>query len=140
MNTHEVVAKQNTKRKTTVHKIAFSAYNMIVWTDSAGMLMRWLDPVPGEAAPKNRKNMSSDFSKSNTRKTTDALFDDVPMIDDTASVGDGDKDNMLEEGNPDEQDDDWIIDDLGDGMKDKAETEMAGPGVREMGKRPLRAV
>lgn len=95
----------------------------MAWTDSNGNLTRWPEAVP-TTLPSPTKAFAASLTASVHQKAGNSLFDNegedvgAPAID-----GDGDIDL-------DEPDEDWIIDDIGDGMKDKNEKDF---GLREMG-------
>lgn len=118
--------------------------NLLAWTDTEGSLIRWRGCVPADGL--DPVKISTHVATVNKplpppvkRKGTPDLFDfdldeakemeadpDADMEDDTGNAAMGDL-----------PDDDWILDDLGDGMKDEDEKEkdrrLGGGAVREMG-------
>lgn len=115
-----------------MHQLAFSpSANVLAWTDSQGSLTRWPDVIPA-SAPSPIKAVTSTAGPSVPvrRQATPLLF---AQDEDTAGKGPAGKDDDVAGGDIDldEQDDDWIVDDLGGGMEDKPVKEY---GAREMGK------
>lgn len=102
-----------------IHQLVFSSsHNLLAWTDSNGNLTRWPEAVP-TTLPSPTGAFAANLA-TNTARTS--LFDNESTdVGDAALDGDGDIDL-------DEPDEDWIIDDIGDGMKDRD-----FGGAREMG-------
>ena len=104
-------------------QIAFSpTENLLAWTDTEGVLSRWRDAIPaGSPDPVRQTAASSAHGTTTKRKSTPPLF--------------GEEADVNAEGDP--YGDDWIIDDLGNGMEDEPEgvrATRAGDGfVKEMG-------
>ncbi|KAG1752912.1 hypothetical protein EDB19DRAFT_1670517 [Suillus lakei] len=104
-------------------QIAFSpTENLLAWTDTEGVLCRWRDAIPaGSPDPVRQTAASSAQGTTTKRKSTPPLWGEEP---DVAAEG----------GDP--YGDDWIIDDLGNGMEDEpegAKATRAGDGfVKEM--------
>lgn len=115
---------------TFIHRLAFSpAHNLLAWTDSAGIFTRWPDVIPPTAPSPIKPAPSAGMSVPVRRQVT-PLFgqdDDTTPAKENADV-DAEIDADLEE-----RDDDWIIDDIGDGLQEKEEKEYAANGPREMG-------
>ncbi|OBZ68085.1 Minichromosome loss protein 1 [Grifola frondosa] len=115
-----------------ITQMAFSpSQNLLAWVDSGGVLTRWPEPIPASAPDPVR---TSAGTKSVTvpvkRKASPTLFDD-----DNAVVGDASGNVDLEEDlGIDLDNDDWILDDLGDGMQDDDESKRFGgkDGIKEM--------
>ncbi|KAL5507206.1 MCL1 [Sanghuangporus vaninii] len=126
--TRRVIAHQEIPQNSTVHSLAFSAgHNLLAWTDSNGNLTRWPAVIPASHPSPTKQNTSVSIGIPTRRPGTPTLFgDDAAGAGDGIGAGDGDIDL---DGAIDEHDDDWIIDDLGDGMKDKPDQEY---GLREM--------
>ncbi|KAG2756173.1 hypothetical protein P692DRAFT_20826324 [Suillus brevipes Sb2] len=104
-------------------QIAFSpTENLLAWTDTEGVLSRWRDAIPAGSPDPVRQTAASGAQGTTTkRKPTPPLWGEEPDAD-------------AEGGDP--YGDDWIIDDLGDGMEDEpenAKATCAGDGfVKEM--------
>ena len=121
--------------------MAFSpAKNLLAWTDAAGDLTRWIDPIPSSSPDPVKLSVgSSSVTISTKRKGTPTLFDDDnvddarPTTDKLPTAEDLDGDLGIDLDN-----DDWILDDLGDGMEDDGEARRlaAEGGIREMGEFP----
>lgn len=106
-------------------QICFSpTENLLAWTDTEGILSRWRDAVPASSPDPVRQTVASNAQGTTTkRKSTPPLWGEEANIDaerDDAYGGD-----------------DWIIDDLGNGMEEESEGAKAartGDGfVKEMG-------
>ncbi|EJD03058.1 WD40 repeat-like protein [Fomitiporia mediterranea MF3/22] len=128
--TRRVVARQSLPQNTTIHSLAFSStHNLLAWTDNSGNLTRWPNAVPislpSPTKPVATNGMSIPMQR---RPDTSALF-----LDDAADAAEGDDGGDVnldvDAGGLDEHDEDWIIDDLGDGLKESGEKEY---GLREM--------
>lgn len=123
MTSHEI------PQNTVIHSLAFSAaHNLLAWTDSNGILTRWPGAVPASLPSPTKPTAANGLSVPVQRQATPTLFAD----DTTGAAGrdDGGELDIDLDGALDEPDDDWIIDDLGDAMKDKGEKDY---GLREMG-------
>lgn len=120
-------------------QLAFSPKdNILAWTDMGGIFTRWHDAVPSNFPdPNKRPTANGTAAVPLSRKGLD-LFDEEAAGGDTGDQDDGkdgadvDMDIGIEG-----VDDDWIIDDVGDGMQDAPESARkwdGAEGVREMGK------
>lgn len=113
-----------------IHSLAFSAaHNLLAWTDSNGNLTRWPGAVPPSLPSPTKVANIAGISSS---KRVDALT----LFDDTAEAAGGDEGGDADVDLAavlDENDDDWIIDDVGDGMKDTVDKDFGKSGLREMG-------
>ncbi|KAG1751494.1 WD40 repeat-like protein [Suillus paluster] len=104
-------------------QIAFSpTENLLAWTDTDGVLSRWRDAIPDSSPDPVRQTAASSAQGTTTkRKSTPPLWGEEADVD-------------AEGGDP--YGDDWIIDDLGNGMEDEPEgarAKRAGDGfVKEM--------
>ncbi|KZT29190.1 hypothetical protein NEOLEDRAFT_1057404 [Neolentinus lepideus HHB14362 ss-1] len=87
--------------------------NLLAWTDTDGLLTRWPKPIPPTSPdPVKHSAVASVTTVPVERKTTSSLFDD--------GVGaNKDKDKDDTEPEIDLDNDDWILDDIGDGMQDE---------------------
>lgn len=119
----------------TVTQLAFSpTQNLLAWTDMDGVLTRWPEPIPASSPdPIKLQASSTTASVPMRRKNALNLFDDnadeEPKT--TSHVDDIDLDDGVEE---DLYDDDWIMDDIGGGLKDDNEDVLRpGKEIREMG-------
>jgi chromosome transmission fidelity protein 4 len=112
--------------------IAFSPiHNMVAWSDKDGVLTRWTSPIPSnlpspitmeKIKDKPKTTAANDAITANKAKFAALFGEDVNGAD----GGDEDDEDMY--------DDDWIIDDIGVGVKDKDEKQRKSGGLREMGK------
>ncbi|KAG5642487.1 hypothetical protein DXG03_002737 [Asterophora parasitica] len=97
--------------------LAFSPQeNLVAWTDSEGEFNRWSKPISDNFPdPVKRSSTSTNAAATIPTRPKTALFDDIlksprPLPgDDAEHEGYGDNDE------------DWIIDDLGDGLQDVPE-------------------
>ena len=115
-----------------VTQLAFSpSQNMLAWTDMDGTLTRWPSPIPATAPdPVSTTKTSKTTTIPVTRGVTPTLFDQ-----DLEAPANGGRDVDLDEDmGIDLENDDWILDDLGDGMADDEKKWAGKDGVREMGK------
>lgn len=120
-----------------ITQIAFSpSRNILAWTDSAGDLTRWCDPIPASAPdPVKLSAGTTAVGVPVKRKATPTLFDGDNVITGRADKGKTRDDAMDEDLGIDLDNDDWILDDLGDGMNDEdgEARQIAGEGgIREM--------
>jgi chromosome transmission fidelity protein 4 len=106
-------------------QIAFSpTENLLAWTDTEGVLSRWRDAIPASSPdPVRQTAVSSAQGTTTKRKSTPPLWGEEVAVD--------------AEGDDPYGGDDWIIDDLGNGMEEEPEgvrATRAGDGfVKEMG-------
>lgn len=121
-----------------ITQLAFSpTENLIAWTDTDGVLTRWLHPIPDEYPDPIKSSIASAGSATVPvkRKSSPGLFGNDPF---NVGVGVGSRDDVgdmdLDIGMGD-IDDDWIIDDIGGGLQDEPEVgKRSGDGfVKEMG-------
>ncbi|TCD67448.1 hypothetical protein EIP91_012365 [Steccherinum ochraceum] len=113
-----------------VTQLAFSpSQNLLAWTDIDGVLTRWPNPIPATAPdPVKITYASNTATVPLKRGVTPTLFDQ----DVDAKVG-GDADVDLDDLMGEEVDnEDWILDDLGDGMVDDEKQWAGKSGVKEM--------
>jgi chromosome transmission fidelity protein 4 len=95
--------------------ISFSpSENLLAWTCMDGTLVRLTNPITSDFPDPNQK-----VSERKAVSTTSAKRDYDPF---------GDDDTV-----PAEYDDDWVIDDLGDGLRDEPARETGGHYAKEMG-------
>jgi hypothetical protein len=114
-----------------VTQIAFSpTENLLAWTDFAGSLHRWSDPIPSSSPSPVASLSTSALTRPLRRGPTPTLFDDEaighkPDQQEDAAVG----------GVDDFENEDWILDDIGDGMEDDADAQGDDGNaiVKEMG-------
>ncbi|KAJ8597474.1 WD40 repeat-like protein [Rhizopogon salebrosus TDB-379] len=105
-------------------QIAFSpTENLLAWTDTEGVLSRWRDAIPASSPdPIRQTAVSSAQGTTTKRKSTPPLWGEEVAVD--------------AEGDDPYGGDDWIIDDLGNGMEEEPEgvrATRAGDGfVKEM--------
>lgn len=119
-----------------ITQLAFSpSQNLLAWTDNEGILTWWREPVPaGSPDPIKQSGAANPQGGSTKHKvpaTSWGTDDDVNISSvDSKGIAAG------ENGDGNEYGDDWIIDDLGDGMEDEAEgngkTEGENKFVKEM--------
>ena len=116
-----------------ITQIAFSpTKNLLAWTDFAGSLYRWSEPVPSSSPSPVASTSTSSLTRPVRRGPTPTLFDDdavVPTSNQQANedTGLGGVDNFENE--------DWILDDVGDGLEDDvgAQGDDGHEFVKEMG-------
>jgi chromosome transmission fidelity protein 4 len=116
-----------------VTQIAFSpTRNLLAWTDFAGSLYRWSDPIPSSSPSPVTSVSTSALTRPIRRGPTPTLFDDDAIAH--KSNPQGNKDIDLG-GTDDFENEDWILDDVGDGMVDNvgAHGDDSGEFVKEMG-------
>ncbi|KAI0371170.1 hypothetical protein BV20DRAFT_965857 [Pilatotrama ljubarskyi] len=107
--------------------------NLLAWTDTAGDLTRWPDPIPA-SAPDPVKLSAGTHSVTMPVKrkgTPTLLFDDDSVAEKARGADDVDADEDL---GIDLDNDDWILDDLGGGLDDDGEAKRlaAEGGIKEM--------
>lgn len=117
--------------------MAFSpTKNLLVWTDTAGDLTRWREPIPASAPdPVKLSAATSSVTVSVKRKGSPTLFDDDADVRFNGDKG-KEKDTMVEDDlGIDLDNDDWILDDVGalDDDDGEARRIAAEGGIREMG-------
>ncbi|KAI0305537.1 WD40 repeat-like protein [Multifurca ochricompacta] len=105
-----------------VTQLAFSpTKNLLAWADFTGSLYRWSDPIPSSSPSPVDPVATSLVTRPKRRGATPTLFDDdatarkpnEPVKEDTGLGGAEDFEN-----------EDWILDDVGDGMED----DLGAPG------------
>jgi hypothetical protein len=112
--------------------ISFSpTKNILAWTDFAGSLYRWSDPIPSSSPSPVASTSTSAVTRPVRRGPTPTLFDDEAVgtskqqANEDVGVGGAD----------DFENEDWILDDVGDGMQDNvgAQEDDGHEFVKEMG-------
>ncbi|KAH9045120.1 hypothetical protein EDB84DRAFT_1469307 [Lactarius hengduanensis] len=94
-----------------VTQIAFSpTRNLLAWTDFAGSLYRWSDPIPSTSPSPVASAPTSALTRPVRRGPTPTLFDDDPKSHQ--------KDDVAVGGVDDFENEDWILDDVGGGLED----------------------
>ncbi|KAH9176634.1 WD40 repeat-like protein [Lactarius sanguifluus] len=94
-----------------VTQIAFSpTRNLLAWTDFAGSLYRWSDPIPSTSPSPVASAPTSALTRPVRRGPTPTLFDDDPKSHQKGDVAVGGVDDF--------ENDDWILDDVGGGLED----------------------
>jgi chromosome transmission fidelity protein 4 len=99
-----------------ITQIAFSpTKNLLAWTDFAGSLYRWSDPIPSSSPSPVVSTSTSALTRPVRRGPTLTLFDDEAVAHTSKQqanedVGLGEADDFENE--------DWILDDVGDGLGD----------------------
>jgi hypothetical protein len=101
-----------------ITQISFSpTRNILAWTDFAGSLYRWSDPIPSSSPSPVASTSTPALTRPVRRGPTPTLFDDE-------AVGHTSKQHANEDvglgGADDFENEDWILDDVGDGMEDDA--------------------
>ncbi|KAI0283622.1 hypothetical protein BGY98DRAFT_1093722 [Russula aff. rugulosa BPL654] len=99
-----------------ITQLSFSpTRNILAWTDFAGSLYRWSDPIPSSSPSPVASTSTSAVTRPVRRGPTPTLFDDE-------AVGHTSKQQANEDvgvgGADDFENEDWILDDVGDGMQD----------------------
>lgn len=89
--------------------------NLLAWTDFAGSLYRWSDPIPSSSPSPVASTSTSALTRPVRRGPTPTLFDDE--ADGHASKQQVNEDTGLG-GADDFENEDWILDDVGDGRED----------------------
>lgn len=121
-------------------QLAFSPReNMLAWTDMGGIFTRWHDAVPSSFTDPNKQPFTNGAATTSLSRKELDLFGEEAAGDGLGEPTDDLKGNDVDmdigiEG----VDDDWIIDDVGDGLQDAPEAVRkwdGGDGVREMGKK-----
>ncbi|KAI6046131.1 hypothetical protein EDC04DRAFT_2865000 [Pisolithus marmoratus] len=107
--------------KAIITQLAFSpTQNLLAWTDSEGILTWWREPVPAGTADPIKQSGAANIQGGSTKNKVPptswgADCDATTGGVDGKGIGPGGK------GDENEYGDDWIIDDLGDGMEDEVE-------------------
>ena len=116
-----------------ITQLSFSpTRNILAWTDFAGSLYRWSDPIPSSSPSPVASTSTSAVTRPVRRGPTPTLFDDE-------AVGHTSKQQANEDvgvgGADDFENEDWILDDVGDGMQDDvgAHGDDGHDFVKEMG-------
>jgi chromosome transmission fidelity protein 4 len=117
-----------------VTQIAFSpTRNLLAWTDFAGSLYRWSDPIPS-TSPSPVASAPTALTRPVRRGPTPTLFDDDQVAHQ--------KDDVAIGGTDDFENEDWILDDVGAGLEEDdigARVDDGNAFVKEMGRSiPLR--
>lgn len=106
--------------------------NLLAWTTRGGTLYRWTDVIPSSSPSPVTAVASATTTRPVQRSRVPDLFG-IDDVEDTAAPAEPNVDDV----DIDDQflDDNWVIDDLGDGMADGGGDEERGRGgfVREMG-------
>ena len=115
-----------------ITQLSFSpTKNLLAWTDFAGSLYRWSDPIPSSSPSPVASTSTSALTRPVRRGPTPTLFDDE-------AVGHSSRKQTDEDvglgGADDFENEDWILDDVGDGMEDDvAQGDDGHEFVKEMG-------
>lgn len=116
-----------------VTQIAFSpTKNLLAWSDFAGSLHRWSDPIPSSSPSPVASVSTSASTRPVRRGPTPTLFDDEA----TAHKSNQQANEDIDQGGADDfENEDWILDDVGDGMADDvgANGDNDNEFVKEMG-------
>ncbi|KAI9461236.1 hypothetical protein BJY52DRAFT_217010 [Lactarius psammicola] len=97
-----------------VTQIAFSpTRNLLAWTDFAGSLYRWSDPIPSTSPSPVASAPTSALTRPVRRGPTPTLFDD-----DHVAPKSHQKDDVAIGGMDDFETEDWILDDIGGGLEE----------------------
>ncbi|RPD78202.1 hypothetical protein L226DRAFT_551036 [Lentinus tigrinus ALCF2SS1-7] len=119
-----------------ITQMAFSpTKNLLVWTDTAGDLTRWREPIPASAPDPVKLSVgTSSVTVPIKRKGTPTLFDDDTNIRSKADKGTTKDTEVEDDLGIDLDNDDWILDDVGTMDDDDGEARRlaAEGGVREM--------
>ncbi|KAI8993813.1 hypothetical protein BD414DRAFT_480518 [Trametes punicea] len=121
-----------------VTQMAFSpSKNLLAWTDTAGDLTRWPEPIPSSAPDPVKVSVgTSSVTAPVQRKEAPTLFDDDASATVQVTKPRGTNDTQLDEDlGIDLDNDDWILDDLGGGLDDddgEARLLAAEGGIKEM--------
>jgi len=116
-----------------VTQIAFSpTKNLLAWTDFAGSLYRWSDPIPSSSPSPVASVSTSASTRPVRRGPTPTLFDDEAVAHKSNQQANEDIDLGATD---DFENEDWILDDVGDGMADDvgANGDNGKEFVKEMG-------
>ena len=116
-----------------VTQIAFSpTRNLLAWTDFAGSLYRWSDPIPSTSPSPVASAPTSALTRPVRRGPTPTLFDD-----DQVAPKSHQKDDVAIGGADDFENEDWILDDIGGGLEEDdigAQADDGNAFVKEMGR------
>ncbi|KAG6336624.1 hypothetical protein ID866_2463 [Astraeus odoratus] len=98
-------------------QLAFSpSQNLLAWTDSEGILTWWREPVPASSPDPTKQSVAAGVQGASVKpKATPTLWDEERDANVTSGKGADTNNDANEYG------DDWIIDDLGDGMEGEGE-------------------
>ncbi|KAI9509164.1 hypothetical protein F5148DRAFT_1275403 [Russula earlei] len=104
-----------------VTQIAFSpTRNLLAWTDHAGSLYRWSDPIPSSSPNPVASTSTSALTRPLRRGLTPTLFDD----DAVAHKQNQQANDDIDAGGVDDfENEDWILDDVGDRMEDDVDAQ-----------------
>ncbi|GLB45067.1 putative minichromosome loss protein, Mcl1, middle region [Lyophyllum shimeji] len=120
--TRRVVASQAGTPGAIITHLAFSpSENLLAWTDSEGGFNRWPKAVPDHFPDPVKRSIATTAPATIPARPKTTLFDDIAEATSTTGRETLDDDVDLDAGFGD-VDDDWIIDDLGGGLRDEAET------------------
>ncbi|KAG6918076.1 hypothetical protein DXG01_016735 [Tephrocybe rancida] len=132
--TRRVIASHPATPGATITHLAFSPKdNLLAWTDTEGGFSRWHKAIPDTFPDPVRRSIVTSAAATVTGKTKTTLFDDIAEATSAGAQLPEEDDVDLDTGFGDIDIDDWIIDDLGGGMKDIPETARKSDGfVKEM--------
>lgn len=118
--------------------MAFSpSKNLLAWTDTAGDLTRWPDPIPSSAPDPVKISVGTNsVTVPVKRKGTPTLFDDDNVITSRAEKPNRGDADLEEDLGIDIDNDDWILDDMDGALNDDGEAKRLANegGVKEMGR------
>lgn len=116
-----------------ITQIAFSpTRNLLAWTDFAGSLYRWSEPIPSSSPSPVASVSTSALTRPLRRGPTPTLFDDDAVGHNSNQQPNED---IVIDGAEEFENEDWILDDVGDGMADDVGTkgDEGNAFVKEMG-------
>lgn len=105
--------------------------NLLAWTTNTGTLYRWADTIPS-TSPSPVKTISSAATTRPIKRNTGLDLFATDIDDDGAAPIEKDADDV--DMDDPFANDDWILDDVGDGMADVGEEKTRGGFVKEMGR------
>ncbi|KII92369.1 hypothetical protein PLICRDRAFT_102810 [Plicaturopsis crispa FD-325 SS-3] len=113
--TRRLLFRHDASPGATIVQLAWSpTQNLLAWTDTEGVFTRWTDPIPSSSPdPVKTSAAGAATGVQIKRKAELDLFGE---IDQEPPAGDANEDVDIEF---DLDNDDWIIDDVGGGMKDR---------------------